>query len=88
MELNAKQVVDRMLLEVIKSPSRQFELRGQHAHPLLLERLRAMAQMQQGSRDGTIELSVNKRPWEVLVSFIAGPRGEEAKLVARQRPAG
>jgi hypothetical protein len=84
MDLDAHHVVNQLLLELVKSPSHRLELRGDHAHPLLIDRLREMAEMPIGEQTGTIGISINGRPWEVAVTIIPGAAGEEVELVARE----
>ncbi len=85
MNTDAREVVNALLLEVVRSPSHRLSLREGHAHALLLDRLRQMAGMPSGASTGTIEVMINSCPWEVSVALITGPRGDRVELSARAR---
>ena len=87
MASDTRDVVNALLLELVRSPSHRLSLRGDHAHPLLLQRLRELAGMPLGANAGTIDVTINNRPWEIAVAITAGLAGDEAELSGRARKA-
>ncbi len=87
MDMTAQDIVNALLLELVRSPSYRLTLRGDHAHPLLVERLREMARMPTGTKVGTVNVMINGRPWEVAVEMAAATSGDVVELSAHARTA-
>jgi hypothetical protein len=81
--MTANDVVNALLLDLARSPAHRLSLRPPLAHPLLLERLREMAHLPAGGSAGTIDVTINRRPWRVAVAITADDAGEQAELSAQ-----
>ncbi len=83
MNTDTRETVNRLLLDVMASPSRRMSLRGERADPLIVERLRAMANMPPWMDTGRIDLRVNDQPWQIDLIIRAGALGEEVDVAVQ-----
>jgi hypothetical protein len=63
MDPDAVRLVNRFLMDVIRSESHRDVLEGERAHPLLQERLRQVADMDVLEREGAITIQIDDRGW-------------------------